>query len=194
MVSYEAVIRWSWGVLVLVWSVSAFAVKRDVRRGGAAQWSGYWLLRAALAALVVLAALRADRTGATPLLARSWFTPPPLVGWLGAALVVLGIGFAVWARTRLGRNWSPVPAIKEGHELVTSGPYSLVRHPIYTGVLCAALGTACTGSVIGAAVFGFGSVVFVSRITREERIMLELFPTAYPAYQARTKRLIPFVW
>jgi protein-S-isoprenylcysteine O-methyltransferase Ste14 len=77
---------------------------------------------------------------------------------------------------------------------VTTGPYAYVRHPIYTGILLAALGTALTGTVFGIGVVVFASIVFLSRIGKEEKIMLELFPNEYPAYQARTKRLVPFVW
>jgi protein-S-isoprenylcysteine O-methyltransferase Ste14 len=195
MITYETVIGWSWAALVLVWAVAAFTAKRDLRRGNSsAQRSQYWLVRLGLAAAVVIASLHSARTGARPLLARSLFVPPPFLGWFGAALAVLGVAFAIWARLHLGRNWSPAPAMKEGHELVTSGPYAFVRHPIYTGILCAVLGATLSGSLIGAGLLGLVSVVFASRIVREERIMLELFPNTYPAYQARTKRLIPFVW
>ncbi|HEX6808031.1 MAG TPA: isoprenylcysteine carboxylmethyltransferase family protein, partial [Gemmatimonadaceae bacterium] len=86
------------------------------------------------------------------------------------------------------------PAMKEGHELVTSGPYAFVRHPIYSGIILAALGTALTGTVFGAIVFVAATAVLISRVGREEQIMLELFPGVYPSYQSRTKRLIPFLW
>ncbi len=77
--------------------------------------------------------------------------------------------------------------------MITSGPYVYVRHPIYTGVLLALLGSALTGSILGIMLLIIG-VVFCLRIGKEERIMLGLFPNDYPAYQKRTKRLIPFVW
>jgi protein-S-isoprenylcysteine O-methyltransferase Ste14 len=84
--------------------------------------------------------------------------------------------------------------MKQEHELVTNGPYEYVRHPIYTGMLLAAFGSALTGSAFAIGVFVEASILFLSRIPREEKIMLELFPNAYPRYQDETKRLIPFVW
>jgi protein-S-isoprenylcysteine O-methyltransferase len=125
---------------------------------------------------------------------RELFVPPALIGWIAAILSVAGIAFAIWARFHLGRNWSGVPTKKENHELVTSGPYRWVRHPIYSGVLLAAFGSALTGTIFGIGVFLVASIIFFFRIDKEEKIMLELFPNEYPAYQAMTKRLIPFVW
>ena len=117
-----------------------------------------------------------------------------LLGWIAALLSVIGVSTAIWARVHLGRDWSPRPAMKVDHKLVTSGPYAYVRHPIYTGVILMAFGAAFTGSFFGIGIFVIASIVYVSRIWREERIMLELFPNEYPEYQKRTKRLIPFVW
>ena len=125
---------------------------------------------------------------------KTFYTVTPLLGWIAAFISVLGIGFAISARYHLGRNWSGVPSVKEGHELVTSGPYKLVRHPIYTGILLAALGSALAGSLIGLFVLVFGTIVFLRRIKREEKIMVELFPNEYPAYKVRTKKLIPYLW
>lgn len=84
--------------------------------------------------------------------------------------------------------------MKEEHELVTTGPYASVRHPIDTGVMLAGLGSALTGSIFGIGLCILICIVSGSRMGKEERIMLALFPDDYPAYQARTKRLVPFVW
>jgi protein-S-isoprenylcysteine O-methyltransferase Ste14 len=197
--SFYTVILSSWAVFLLVWGIAAFRVKRDVRgRGFASVWSSAWPLRL-LVALGLIAA--AFRTGASArsdrgVFARraAFFVPSAALGWAAAVLVVIGIAFAIWARVVLGRNWSPRPSVKEEHELVTNGPYEYVRHPIYTGMLLAAFGTALTGSMFAIGVFIVASALFLSRIPREEKIMLSLFPNAYPAYQADTKRLIPLVW
>jgi protein-S-isoprenylcysteine O-methyltransferase len=122
------------------------------------------------------------------------FTAPELLGWIAAILTVSSISFAIWARIHLGRNWSSSPAVKEGHELVTSGPYRYVRHPIYTGILTAAFAAALTGATFGFGLFLVYLVMILPRLDKEERIMLELFPDQYPPYQARTKRLVPFLW
>ncbi len=113
---------------------------------------------------------------------------------MGIVLCAAGLGLAVWARVMLGRNWGEPMSLKEGHELVTAGPYCLVRHPIYTGILLAMLGSAvAVGSgwlLILVAVLPY--LVYSART--EEGLMMEQFPTEYPKYKKRTKALIPFVW
>ncbi len=195
---YGTVILSSWAAFLIVWAVTAFGVKRDVRRDGSASvWSSAWPVRVVVGLLLILMLLRSGRPHTPPVVFSGRalaFVPSPALGWTAAAIVVVGIGFAIWARFTLGKNWSPRPSMKERHELVTSGPYAYVRHPIYTGMLFAVFGTALTGSYFAILVLALASLVFLSRIPREEKIMLDLFPSAYPAYQARTKRLIPFLW
>jgi len=196
---YGTVILWSWAAFLFVWAAMAFGVKRDVRGGGSASvWTSAWPVRLVVALLLVFALLRTGARARGQPAAFSGralvFVPSPTLGWIAAAIVVCGICIAIWARLALGRNWSPRPSMKEHHELVTSGPYTVVRHPIYTGMLLAAFGSALTGSMFAIGVFVLAGVVFLSRIPREEKIMLDLFPTEYPLYQARTKRLIPLVW
>jgi len=197
MITYYDVIIACWAAFLIVWFASAFGVKRDVQGGAFSMLSArYFLIRISIIVLVAFAVSWIESRGAhqVNIDAALLFTPPLWLGWLGAAMAVLGVLFAIWARYHLGRNWSPAPSMKEGHELVTSGPYRFVRHPIYTGVLFAILGAAITGTFFGIGVLVAGSVIFLMRIPKEERFMLGLFPDQYPAYQARTKRLIPFVW
>jgi protein-S-isoprenylcysteine O-methyltransferase Ste14 len=112
---------------------------------------------------------------------------------LGIVIVACGLGFAVWARVHIGRNWGMPMTVKEEPELVTSGPYRLVRHPIYTGILTAVLGTALSVNLLALAVAAALTVFFLYSATVEERNLGAIFPRAYPAYRARTKMLIPFV-
>jgi protein-S-isoprenylcysteine O-methyltransferase Ste14 len=200
MITYRSIILWSWAAFLLVWGLFSVNVKRDVRGLGYAStlWR-YWALRVAVAVLIVVVAVRLAARGG-PADANFFssrtavFAPPPVINWIAAALTVIGIAFAIWARVCLGRNWSPRPAVKEQPELVTSGPYAYVRHPIYSGVMLAALGAALTGYLFGIVSFAFVCVIFLSRIRQEETIMRSLFPHDYPEYQTRTKKLIPFVW
>ena len=197
MLAYDRVVLGSWLAFLLVWAALAHFVKRDVRGGvGASLWWRYSMLRFVLVAVLIIAALRWSRGAPPPTAARrmALFSPPLAVAWIGAALTAIGIAVAISARLYLGRNWSPTPAMKEHHELVTTGPYTYVRHPIYSGIGLAALGSALTGTIFALVVLVVVGIVFLSRIGREERIMLTLFPAEYPAYQARTKRIIPFVW
>jgi protein-S-isoprenylcysteine O-methyltransferase len=197
--NYGTVILYSWAAFLFVWAITAFGVKRDVRGGASASvWSSAWPLRLVVALLLVFMLLRpaARLRGGPTVFSRRLlaFVPSPALGWTAAAIVVVGICFAIWARLVLGKNWSPRPSKKEHHELVTSGPYAYVRHPIYTGMLLAAFGSALTGSFFAILVFVLATIVFLSRIPREEKIMMDLFPNENPTYRAGTKRLIPFAW
>ena len=113
---------------------------------------------------------------------------------LGALLTMLGVAFACWARYVLGRNWSSVVQVKEDHELIQSGPYRWVRHPIYTGLLLAFFGTAMAiGEWRGAICVVIVAVSFWFKLKLEERWMRENFGAAYERYMQRTKALIPGV-
>src|SRR3954467_9143082 len=124
MITYDAIIFVSWVAFLLVWGISAFFVKQDVRGDG---WQRFWALRLAAAAIIIFAVMRLGRNTRSPaavFFSRGIFTPPLALGWIGAALTAIGIGFAIWARVNLGRNWSSRPAVKEHHELVMTGPYA----------------------------------------------------------------------
>ena len=123
------------------------------------------------------------------------FLPPTIIAyWLGLLMLAVGIAFAVWARLYLGRNWSGTVTVKQNHELIRSGPYRLVRHPIYTGLLLAILGTAVAfGEWRGLLAFALltGSLSLKLRI--EERFMSESFPKEYARYRAEVPALIPHI-
>ena len=181
-----------WLTFYAYWAVSAAGVKQDVPGKGSRR--GWILSRLGLVVLLV-AVYR------LPIFSPFWefaaslsFFRYEAVRIVGTLLTVLGIAFAVWARGYLGRNWSPRPTMKIGHELITSGPYSFVRHPIYTGILVGLFGTGLVIGPVWMALFVVFLLIFVWRIRVEEVYMMELFPDEYPAYRARTKALIPAVW
>jgi protein-S-isoprenylcysteine O-methyltransferase Ste14 len=111
---------------------------------------------------------------------------------MGLVLTMAGCGFAAWARLALGSNWSGTATIKENHELVVKGPYRLARHPIYSGILIACLGTTLAigewRCIVGLIVVSLGLAL---KVTQEERLMVATFPEAYPLYRRRVKALIP---
>ena len=175
-------------------------------------WAGYWALRAAdakptarregmlsralhLVPLAIAFAL-VVRPGPTVAALDARFVPPlASVAWIGAVLTLGGLLFAVQARRRLGRNWSGTVTVKEGHGLVTDGPYGVVRHPIYTGLLAAFFGTALAlGQWRGLLATGLVLVAFVRKIRLEERWMGETFGDAYDAYRRRVPALVPGLW
>lgn len=197
MAIYDRIILWCWAAFLLVWAVSALFVKRDVPRAGdAAAWQRPLLLRLAATVLILTLVAWIARSG--PSIGAAFFPgifpPPPALGWAAATLTGVGVAFAMWARIYLGRNWSSRPAVKEQHELVTSGPYALVRHPIYSGIILATLGTALTGALLGVVLLIAFMIAFTLRIGKEEQLMLERFPSQYPEYQRRTRRLLPYLW
>lgn len=117
-----------------------------------------------------------------------------LAFWLGAAVLVAGLLFAVWAREHLGRNWSRSVTIKEGHELIRTGPYAVVRHPIYTGILAGFVGTGiAVAQVRGVIVLVLVSVALWLKLRMEEEWMRAQFGQTYAAYAQETKALVPFV-
>ena len=118
----------------------------------------------------------------------------PLPMMLGVALVAAGLAFTVWARIYLGRNWSATVTLKQDHDLVRSGPYRFVRHPIYSGLLVAFVGSALVRGewrAVVAVVIAFAALWRKLRL--DERWLEENFGAAYARYRAEVAALIPFV-
>jgi protein-S-isoprenylcysteine O-methyltransferase Ste14 len=118
----------------------------------------------------------------------------PVLTGIGLALFFLGLALAIWARLYIGRNWGMPMTRKEEPELVTTGPYHRVRHPIYTGIILALLGTALATTPFGLIAVAVLGAYFIYSATREESYLTEQFPDTYPAYKRSTKMLIPFVF
>jgi protein-S-isoprenylcysteine O-methyltransferase Ste14 len=126
--------------------------------------------------------------------ARLFVPESAFTGITGLLLVVLGIAFSIWARLELGGNWSGRVTVKQGHTLIRRGPYSIVRHPIYSGLLLAFLGVAIiVGQIRGLLGLGVLALSFWLKLRIEERFMLEQFGAEYREYQRQVKGVIPFV-
>jgi protein-S-isoprenylcysteine O-methyltransferase Ste14 len=168
------------------WVVTAFRTKRTVERGG---FFGYRVV----AAILFVALFLLGRLLHVSADSRLWRTPLAL-GVVSDCLVAGGVIFSVWARVTLGRNWSAEVTFKQDHELIESGPYALVRHPIYTGLLLMAVGTATNyGQAIGFALVVSVGGAFWWKARQEERIMSRHFPDAYADYTSRVPAIIPFL-
>ncbi|HUB93601.1 MAG TPA: isoprenylcysteine carboxylmethyltransferase family protein [Verrucomicrobiae bacterium] len=113
---------------------------------------------------------------------------------IGFIFFITGLALAIWARIHLGRNWGTPMSQKTEPELITSGPYSSVRHPIYSGILLATFGTALVVNTYWFALLIIGGVYFMYAATQEEKSMAKAFPNVYPTYVHRTKKLIPFIY
>lgn len=187
-INIEAAIGYCWVSVAMVWLIGLASTKRAVRRQKMAARLFY------IALLLLGFFLIGNSHFDIGWLGRRLIPGSEPTAMFGLALTAAGCLFAIWARITLGSNWSGRPTVKEGHELVVRGPYALARHPIYTGLLLAAVGTALgtdrTRCVLGLVLIAIG---FMIKMSQEERLMMQTFPEAYPAYRARVKALIPGV-
>jgi|SRR5665213_377058 len=116
-----------------------------------------------------------------------------LTFFTGAAIALAGLSFAVWARLILGRNWSASVAVKEGHRLIRMGPYRLVRHPIYTGIIAGLAGTALAiGQLRGLVAVILLTATYLWKSRREEQLMVAEFGDEYVRYRHEVNALVPF--
>jgi protein-S-isoprenylcysteine O-methyltransferase Ste14 len=175
----EVVVAVVWGVFWVGWMLAALTATR-----------GFRTRRARAPSLLVVVAFLVLRSFS----AHGGTIQSPPVRALGLVLLAAGLGLAVWARVYLGRNWGMPMTEKERPELVTSGPYRFVRHPIYSGLLLAMLGSALAATLFWLVILvGLGGY-FIYSARVEERLMTSAFPEAYSAYRASSKMLIPFVF
>ena len=181
MRAVELVFAVGWAAFGLYWLVAAFSMKR-----GRVPWSRELRIRAVIAVVVILlirlGAFRGHGLNADP-----WRAG------IGLVLFALGLAFAIWARIHIGRNWGMPMTQKAEPELVTSGPYRLVRHPIYSGILAAGVGTAVALDWLWLTAVALSGVYFLYSATVEERYMADQFPDEYPVYKRSTKLLVPFI-
>jgi len=185
---YKLVIPLLWASWCLLWLILAHGAKKTRWQEGLGSQLSYGL-PFGLALWSLLLTAPPDQF---------WFRPflpwSPVLYWAGAALMVIGFALTVWARLTLGGNWSATVTVKENHELITTGPYRAVRHPIYSGLLLAFIGTALPREDLRAAM---AVLVFLLAILRkagiEEGRMIDTFGDQYRAYRRRTKSVIPFI-
>jgi protein-S-isoprenylcysteine O-methyltransferase Ste14 len=185
---YDSFFPVVWIVFVLYWQIKAADTKATQRLEPASSR----ILRV-LIFLIAIALLSIPRIPLPWLYIQYWpqgYWP----FWLGAAVTVSGLLFAVWAREHLGRNWSRSVTIKQGHELITTGPYAVVRHPIYTGILTGFLGMAIAISQVrGFIVVVLVFLAFWLKLRMEEVWMRSQFGETYATYARHTAALVPYI-
>ncbi len=181
---FNAIFLGLWLTGVFYWVLSARGNKQTAYR-----LNPVWRILALLVLIAMFWSIRA-----IPAFYRQLYPATEALKWTGVAVCAAGVGFAIWARRTLGTNWSGSPTIKEGHELVEAGPYRYVRHPIYTGILVAVLGTGiASGQARHLLILAVVSALLWVELKVEESLMLRQFPQSYPDYRRRTKALIPFL-
>src|SRR5271169_6143029 len=177
----DVVIFVGWLAFWIYWLAAAVGVK-----SGHTGWTRFAGFRVGII-LVVLLLVRARVFKGHAVISDPW-----LLG-IGLAIFVLGLALAVWAKVYLGRNWGMPMSQKADPELVTTGPYGRIRHPIYSGIILGMVGTAIAVSpywLIAVAILG---AYFLFSAVSEERTMAKLFPADYPPYKRATKMLIPYI-
>lgn len=178
----DIVISVSWVAFWIYWLVASLGVK-----SGRTRWGRFAGSRVVIILVLLVGARLKFFKGHHTVVTN------PLLQGIGLVLVLLGLGLAIWARVYLGRNWGMPMTEKADPELVTTGPYGTIRHPIYSGLILALIGTTVAVSLywlIAVAVLGG---YFIYSAVMEERYMAGKFPETYPRYQHETKMLIPYL-
>ena len=183
---YSYLIIFFWFVFLAYWGISGLKTKRNINTPSALR-GGLFRLVIGVVVVVVLSQNNSFKILTTPI-------TNPALNIIGVVLCGLGIGFAIWARYHIGRNWGMPMSVKENPELVTSGPYRYIRHPIYTGVIFALLGTALDNTGIVFVIFLLFATYFIYSAVKEEKAMMQEFPEQYPAYKQKTKMIIPLIF
>jgi protein-S-isoprenylcysteine O-methyltransferase Ste14 len=177
-----------WALFLAWWWIPALWNRTPVKK--APSRFSFTRIAAMPAAIILAAVILADPWLATVRVLPDTF-PVIVAGFL---IFLSGLSFAIWARFHLGTNWSGRPAIRENHTLTRTGPYALVRNPIYTGFLTGILGTAiATGSLLAFFCMVIIFVGFLAKIRVEEEILAEEFGEEYREYRRRTKALVPWI-
>jgi protein-S-isoprenylcysteine O-methyltransferase Ste14 len=184
------IIAIGWIIFWLYWIISAFGSKKETH----SNLKQFFRIRIviwpiAIALVIVLKSLPSSLKNHYQSAINN-----RIVMSVGFLIFLLGFIIAIWARRHLGKNWGMPMAQKQGPELITSGPYAYIRHPIYTGLLLMAFGSFLIVNMYWLIVFIIAAVFFIYSAFAEEKLMTKQFPKIYQSYKAKTKMLIPFVF
>jgi len=188
MLIYRYLFVAMWLAYAIYWRVMAANVKATERLEPLSSRLARLVLMVCAFALLVLSRIP------FPLLNERFLPHGTRTFWTGAAITACGLLFSIWARHHLGRNWSRAVTLKADHELITSGPYALVRHPIYTGLLLGFAGTAVAlGEWRGLVAVALVFVALWSKLRLEENWMRAHFGEPYETYSRKVKALVPYI-
>jgi protein-S-isoprenylcysteine O-methyltransferase Ste14 len=179
----DIIIGLIWIVFWVYWLISAAGSKQNLQSRGGVSIA----IRLAIFLMVVVI-IRSSPKGIL------WSQHDPVIQAIGLALLIMGILLAIWARVYLGRNWGMPMSLKVKPQLVTTGPYEKIRHPIYSGIILAVFGTGLATSPYWFIAFVAVCIYFVWSAFVEERIMTQQFPKIYTEYKHNSKMFIPFIY
>jgi protein-S-isoprenylcysteine O-methyltransferase Ste14 len=178
--------RLAWVLFGVYWLVSALKLKAVKRREPPAERIVYLL------SMVAAYVLLLDERLSIGWLSTRFVPESSPIGLLGVIIAFAGVAFAIWARWHLGQNWSATVTVKEGHELIRSGPYGRIRHPIYTGMLIAFAGTALAlGEYRGLLGLIIAISSFFAKARKEERYLVQEFGGKFQEHMRRTGMFLP---
>lgn len=180
-----------WLILFGVWAILGRRAKRNTKSGWG--WRREIAIRLAIVISVLLLLRIPGFRHAVRIMRLYAVQRSPVVGLIGVVLCAAGVGLATLARIHLGRNWGLPMSRKEAPELVTTGLYAVIRHPIYAAILLAILGSAIGQGIFWAPALVLVAPYFVYSARREEKLMMQQSPDRYPAYRKRTKMLLPYI-
>jgi protein-S-isoprenylcysteine O-methyltransferase Ste14 len=185
MTEHLILVLWiAWG---LYWWATSRGVKRALRLESPASRAGHIVPLVIGAALLLLPSIPGW-------LGERWLPRTPNVHGVGVSLVAVGLAICVWARIALGRNWSGTVTLKHEHELIQKGPYRRVRHPIYSGLLLAFLGSAVAlGEWRGLLAVAIIAIALWRKLRLEERWLGDQFGSRYADYRRTSRALIPWL-
>lgn len=184
----DTLIIWCWAILGFFWLVNSVFTKRTIEQEG-------WTSRLGYGLILVVAVLLLFQIIPLSFLSIVVLPASQIRDISGLVFVIFGLMLALWARMTLGGNWSGNVTFKEDHKLIQHGPYHFVRHPIYSAILLMILGTAISLGALGCFIgVIFALVSFWVKWSQEEALMIKHFPNDYPAYKARVKAIIPFLF
>jgi protein-S-isoprenylcysteine O-methyltransferase Ste14 len=192
MNNYGNIIVGCWIALFMYWSVTAFFTKRTKVNQSFSSKLTYGLLFA-VSFWFLFAGF--DQRSTIDFLKVQILSHSNFVTILGIAITIIGLFITIWARTILGRNWSSAVVLKKEHELIKRGPYGVVRHPIYTGLVLMYIGTAVAiGNLGGFIGLPLLIISLLIKIRQEEELMLKTFGRGYIFYRRNTSALIPYFY
>ncbi len=185
---YRYLVPAMWMLWAIYWWVASLGSKQSIRRESFGSHLSH------VGPLIFAALLLGLPSAPLAILAVRLFSDAVSAFWIGAAITASGLLFSVWARLHIGANWSSAVTIKQDHELIASGPYSYVRHPIYTGILLGFVGSAIARDEwrgVLAVAIALGALW--RKLSIEERWLSQEFGDAYADYRRRVAALIPYL-
>jgi len=188
MTLFNLLIKICWLLFMVVWLIFSLNTKKNVKLNNQRQTS--FIRLAVIVAVIAFLKIKIFRDLAYP----NIFSSNHFVQACGVSICVLGIAFAIWARIHIGKNWGMPMSQKKEPELVTTGPYRFVRHPIYTGLITAMIGSLLAEGLIWMIWLVCMGFYFIYSAKQEEKSMMLQFPDRYAEYMKGTKMLIPFIF